>query len=83
MPRTKRSKRRCAHGSRLAELRHLALLERSRNYAEQGKKSLARKDLERILAEDSTFDGVLEQLAELGGSAGTEFSSRLDAGSSP
>jgi hypothetical protein len=31
----------------------------------QGKKAMARKDLERILAEDSGYDGVREQLAEL------------------
>jgi hypothetical protein len=31
----------------------------------QGKKAQARKDLERILAEDSDYEGVREQLAEL------------------
>ena len=31
----------------------------------QGKKAMARKDLERILAEDSSYEGVREQLAEL------------------
>jgi Protein of unknown function (DUF4236) len=39
--------------SRAAEIRHLALAERAENYLAQGKKSQARKDLERILAEDS------------------------------
>jgi Tfp pilus assembly protein PilF len=41
------------------------LAERAQNYLAQGKKSQARKDLERILAEDSGYDGVREQLAAL------------------
>jgi Tfp pilus assembly protein PilF len=51
--------------SREAAIRHLALSERAANYMAQGKKSQARKDLERILAEDSGYEGVREQLAEL------------------
>jgi tetratricopeptide (TPR) repeat protein len=51
--------------SRAAEIRHLALSERAQNYLAQGKKSQARKDLERILAEDSGYEGVREQLAAL------------------
>jgi tetratricopeptide (TPR) repeat protein len=51
--------------SRAAEIRHLALAERAQNYLAQGKKSQARKDLERILAEDSAYEGVREQLAAL------------------
>jgi tetratricopeptide (TPR) repeat protein len=51
--------------SRDAAIRYLALSERASNYAAQGKKGMARKDLERILAEDSTFEGVKERLAEL------------------
>jgi tetratricopeptide (TPR) repeat protein len=51
--------------SRAARIRHLALAERSQNYLAQGKKSQARKDLERILAEDSGYERVREQLAEL------------------
>ena len=39
--------------SREASIRHLALAERAQNYLAQGKKAMARKDLERILAEDS------------------------------
>ena len=46
-------------------VRHLALSERASNYEAQGKKGMARKDLERILAEDSSYEGVREQLAEL------------------
>jgi tetratricopeptide (TPR) repeat protein len=51
--------------SRDAAIRHLSLSERATNYASQGKKGMARKDLERILAEDSSFEGVKERLAEL------------------
>jgi tetratricopeptide (TPR) repeat protein len=51
--------------SRAAPIRHLALSERAANYLAQGKKSKARKDLERVLAEDSSYAGVREQLAEL------------------
>ena len=51
--------------SRAAPIRHLALAERAQNYLAQGKKSMARKDLERVLAEDSSYEGVREQLAAL------------------
>jgi tetratricopeptide (TPR) repeat protein len=51
--------------SRPAELRHLALFERSETFARQGKKAQARKDLERIIAEDSKYPRVQERLAEL------------------
>ena len=51
--------------SRPALIRHLALAERAQNYIAQGKKAQARKDLERILAEDSDYPGLREQLAEL------------------
>jgi tetratricopeptide (TPR) repeat protein len=48
--------------SREATIRHHALFERARNYDSQGKKAMARKDLERILAEDSDYPGVRERL---------------------
>jgi tetratricopeptide (TPR) repeat protein len=51
--------------SRAAPIRHHALAERAQNYLAQGKKAMARKDLERILAEDSSYEGVREQLAGL------------------
>jgi len=38
---------------------------RAQNYLAWGKKGMARKDLERILAEDSSYEGVRERLAEL------------------
>jgi tetratricopeptide (TPR) repeat protein len=53
--------------SRAAPIRHMALAERAQNYLAQGKKGMARKDLERILAEDSSYDGVREKLTELAG----------------
>lgn len=53
--------------SRAAPIRHLALAERAQNYLAQNKKAQARKDLERILAEDSDYEGVRDQLAELSG----------------
>jgi len=51
--------------ARAAPIRHKALAERAQNYVAQGKKGMARKDLERILAEDSGYEGVRERLAEL------------------
>jgi tetratricopeptide (TPR) repeat protein len=51
--------------SRAPEIRHHALAERAQNYLAQGKKAQARKDLERILAEDSSYEGVRERLAAL------------------
>ena len=54
--------------SRAAPIRHFALSERAANYLAQGKRAMARKDLERILAEDSSYEGVRERLAELAGS---------------
>jgi tetratricopeptide (TPR) repeat protein len=53
--------------SRAPAIRHLALSERARNYETQGKNGMARKDLERVLAEDSDFDGLQERLSGLSG----------------
>jgi tetratricopeptide (TPR) repeat protein len=53
--------------ARAAEIRHMALAARAQNYLALGKKAMARKDLERILAEDSSYEGVREQLAALAG----------------
>ena len=52
--------------SRDEAIRKLALSERADTYAAQGKKGMARKDLERLLAIDSNFARVRERLAELG-----------------
>jgi hypothetical protein len=57
------SARKVARGlpPRVAPVRHLALSERAHDYGASGK-GIARKDLERILAEDSHFEGVRERL---------------------
>ena len=47
-----------------AGIRHLALLERAKTYKAEGKAAMARKDLEKVLAEDASFPGVAEALAE-------------------
>ena len=39
---------------------------RARTYEAEGKRALARKDLESIMAEDSAYDGLADALAELG-----------------
>jgi hypothetical protein len=49
--------------SRAMQVRLLALSERAATSAAQGRTSMARKDLERILAEDSAYEGVRERLA--------------------
>ena len=51
--------------SRHPVVRHRALLERARCYERERKFALARKDLERILAEDSDYPGLADALAEL------------------
>ncbi|MFE6508115.1 DUF4236 domain-containing protein [Nocardioides sp. NPDC057764] len=53
--------------SRDATIRHFALIERAKTQALDGKKAMARKDLERVLAEDASFPGVRELLDELDG----------------
>ena len=51
--------------SRPAEIRHRALLERAQSYMAQNRFAMARKDLERILAEDSSVPGLREALDRL------------------
>jgi hypothetical protein len=51
--------------SRIAPVCYFALSERARTYLVENKKSLARKDLERILAEDASYPSVRQRLAEL------------------
>lgn len=48
--------------SRPPALRHVALVERGRSYLADGKKAMARKDFERVMAEDSTFPGLADML---------------------
>ena len=49
--------------SRPSELRHLALIERGKTYQAEGKNTLARKDFEKVLAQDSNYPGLAEHLA--------------------
>jgi tetratricopeptide (TPR) repeat protein len=50
---------------REAVVRHRALLERAQTYLAEGKRAMARRDLERVLAEDSNYEGVRELLANI------------------
>lgn len=45
---------------RAGDIRKLALSERATTYEAHGKKGMARKDLERVLAMDSHFEGLAE-----------------------
>ena len=54
-----------ARRSEPVELRHHALLERGLSYAAEGKRAMAKKDFEKILAEDGKFPGLAEALASL------------------
>ncbi|KAA9134406.1 DUF4236 domain-containing protein [Microbacterium caowuchunii] len=49
--------------SRPTKLRHLALIARGHTYLAEGKKSMARKDYEKVLAADATYPGLPEMLA--------------------
>ena len=51
--------------SRDSAIRNLAYSERAKAYIAQGNKPMARKDLERILAADSGYEGVRERLSAL------------------
>lgn len=51
--------------SRDAAIRHFALVERAKSYAAEGKNAMARKDLERVLAEDANHPGVRELVDEI------------------
>jgi tetratricopeptide (TPR) repeat protein len=51
--------------SQPAELRHCTLIERAATYQAEGKRAMARKDLERVLAEDATYPGLRQALDSL------------------
>lgn len=53
--------------TRPAEMRHRALVERAATYRAEGKNGMARKDLERVFADDSTYPGLREALDALPG----------------
>ena len=52
--------------SRPAELRQRALIERALTYLSEGKRAMARKDFEKVLAQNSNYPGLREHLANLG-----------------
>lgn len=56
--------------SRTKQVRHLALKERAINFIAQGKNAMARKDRERIIAEDSQYAGVADLVQSLATSPG-------------
>lgn len=58
-------KRALAKKDRSPELLHRARFERADTYIALGKKSMAIKDLEKILVDDPSYDGVPEKLANL------------------
>ena len=51
--------------SRPAALRHRAYVERGQTYLAEGKAAMARKDFERVMAEDSSYLGLREELDRL------------------
>lgn len=55
--------------SRPAPIRHLALVQRAEAYQALGQRAAARKDLERVLADDASFPGLTERLEALGSGA--------------
>jgi tetratricopeptide (TPR) repeat protein len=55
--------------SRSVALRHLAFIERGKTALADGQKALARKDFERVLSEDSGYEGLADLLASLDGTA--------------
>jgi tetratricopeptide (TPR) repeat protein len=63
--------------ARARVIRHLALSERARTYEAMGRKAMARKDLERILAEDSTYEGLHGRISSL---ADTAAKTKLEPG---
>jgi tetratricopeptide (TPR) repeat protein len=55
-----------ARRSQPAELKHHTLVERAMTYQREGKRSMARRDLERILAVDPDYPRLVEMLSALG-----------------
>lgn len=51
--------------SREVGIRHFALVERAKTYMAEGKKGMARKDLERVFAENADYENVRGLLTEL------------------
>jgi len=49
--------------SRPSELRNLALIERGKTYLSENKKAMARKDFERVMADDASYPGLHDLIA--------------------
>lgn len=58
--------------SRPVELRHLALIARGHTYLAEGKKAMARKDYERVLADNAAYPGLSEMLASVANDRGPQ-----------
>jgi tetratricopeptide (TPR) repeat protein len=59
-------KRALAPRARPAALRHLALVERGQCYFAEGKRAMARKDFQKVLAENAKYPGLADQLVAVG-----------------
>ena len=59
-------KRALAPRSRPATLRHLGLVERGQCYLAEGKRAMARKDFQKVLAENANYPGLADHLAAVG-----------------
>jgi tetratricopeptide (TPR) repeat protein len=59
-------KRALAARSRPAALRHLALVERGQCYLAEGRRTMARKDFQKVLAENANYPGLADHLAAAG-----------------
>ena len=59
-------KKALAARSRPATLRHLALVERGQCYLAEGKRAMARKDFQKVLAENANYPGLADHLMAVG-----------------
>jgi Protein of unknown function (DUF4236) len=59
-------KRALAPRSRPPILRHLGLVERGQCYLAEGKRAMARKDFQKVLAENANYPGLADHLAAVG-----------------
>jgi hypothetical protein len=59
-------KKALAPRSRPAVLRHLALVERGQCYLAEGKRAMARKDFQKVLAENANYPGLADHLVAVG-----------------
>jgi Protein of unknown function (DUF4236) len=59
-------KKALAPRTRPAALRHLALVERGQCYLAEGKRAMARKDFQKVLAENANYPGLTDHLVAVG-----------------